>query len=259
MYAKRTTKRSAAKKPRRRVPRKSGGGRKAITKIVKSIISRQAENKSYFKYAANNTISTASASVPTNVYLLPTCAQGTGKSDRIGNEIRIKSGYIRGHVNILPYDGLANPGPVPIYVKMWLISSKVINTNTLSSTVISTDFFDIVNGAVGFQGNMLDMNFTVNKDLFVVHQQKMVKLGAASATSTGPVGLVGYFDNSPMSVPFTFNFGKYFKTIKYDDTANLPTNKNLFLIFTAVQANGTSSTNLAAEYHYVSRVEYEDM
>ena len=261
MYASRFQKRKAnAKRPVKRVPRKRSGGRKAITKIVKSIISSQAEQKSWFDYGANNSILTSVTVTPTYKNLVPVLSQGVGHSGRIGNEVRIKSGYVRGHVNILPYSALSNPGPAPVFVKIWVLSCKQINDKVLSSTPISYDFFDVVNSSVGLQGNMLDMELTINKDMWVSHGSKTVKIGAGFGTSTGNVSLQSYFDNSPMSAPFYFNLGKILKTCKYDDTSTTCSNKNLFLVFQCVSADGaTYSGSYAAEFHYAIRMDYEDL
>jgi len=262
MYAKRFQKRKA-KKTIRRTSRKSNGARKSITKIVKSVISRQAENKAWFDYGVNQGIGTVSLNTPVYENLIPLLSQGVGHSNRVGNEVTVKSGYIRGHVNILPYDATTNSLPAPVYVKMWVLSSKVINTHLLGDTDIDANFFDIVNSSTSFQGNMLDMDLSVNKDSFIIHATKTVKLGLGYSASTGPGGVdsvVGYYDNSPMTVPFYFNTGKYLKTLKYDDTVSYCINKNLFLAFQCVAANGApSSGQTMAEYHYSQRVNFQDM
>lgn len=263
MYAKRFGKRKAirARRPYKRVSRKRSGGRTAITKIVKSIISRQAENKVWFDYGLNQSISISSGGLtPTNKNLLPQLSQGTSHSGRVGNEVRVKSAYIRGHVNILPYDLTLNPLPVPLYVKMWVLSAKAINTNNLALTTIGTNFFDIVSSSSSFQGNMLDADFSVNKDAWTIHATKTVKIGAGAYVSTGPVSQTSYFDNSPMSMPFAFSYGKFIKTLKYDDSGPVPTNRNMFIVFQAISANGASGGGyIPAEFHYTTRVEYEDM
>ena len=262
MYASRFSKRKAkgARRPYKRVPRKRSGGRTAITKIVKSIISRQAENKAWFDYGANNTIACVVGSAPVNRNLIPTLSQGTGHSQRVGNEVRVKSGYVRGHVNILPYDSIANNQPVPIYVKIWIVSQKVVNTNSLTATTIGSNFFDIVNGSVGMQGSILDIDFTTNKDVWTVHGTKTCKLGAGYASAGGAVTTTAYYDNSPMSVPFSFNFGKTLKTLKFDDATNVCTNRNMWIMFQCCSATGQSSGGqLMAEFHYTTRVEYEDL
>lgn len=259
MYAKRSF-RKATRRPAKRVPRKRGGARKSIAKIVKSIISRQAENKSWFDYGSNESIVTAALTTFSSKNLIPQLAQGTGKSGRVGNEIRIKSGFIRGHVNIKPYNATSNPNPCPVYVKMWIISCKDINTHVLSNTNIANDFFDIVNSSTGPQASMIDMDFTVNKDAWTVYATKTVRLGSTYSFSPSPVSTGSYFDNSPMSVPFSFNFGKNLKTIKYDDNVTTPTNRNMFIIFQCVTAEGgTNGGYVSAEYHYTTRVDYEDM
>jgi len=262
MYAKRFSKGKArsSKRPSKRVPRKSGAARTSIVKIVKSVISRQAENKAWFDYGLNQSIATVAGTTPTAFKnLIPLPAQGAGVSNRIGNEIRVKSGYIRGHVNILPYDATLNPLPLPLFVKIWVCSCKNIQTTTLSSTGIGGNFFDIVNSSVGFQGNILDLDFTPNNMNWTIHGTKMLKLGQGYASATGPTAVNSYFDNSPMSVPFYFNLGKYMKTVKFDDNTT-PTNKNMFIIFQAVPANGANAGGLiTAEYHYSTRINYEDM
>jgi len=263
MYAKRFGKRKAirARRPYKRVPRKRSGGRQAITKIVKSVLSRQAENKIWIDYGVNQPISTAVSAVMTNRNLLPTLSNGTGVSTRIGNEVKVKSAYIRGHVNLLPYNASTNPLAPPLYVRMWVVSSRQINTTNLSATSIASNFFEIGAGSAGPQGNMLDIDFSPNKDAWIIHATKTVKIGAGY-TAMGTVVTTGaYFDNSPMSVPFYFNYGKKLSTLKYDETITSPTNKNMFLVFQAVAADGSSglTTYNQAEFHYTTRVEYEDM
>ena len=227
MYAKRS--RRAAKRPSKRVPRKRSGGRKAIVKIVKSVLSRQAENKIWADYGVNQSIVCTASSTPTFENLLPLLSQGTSTTGRIGNEVRIKTGYIRGHVNLLPYNISSNNLPIPCYVKMWVCSSRTINTQNLAATSISTDFFESGGSNTGFQGNMLDIDFSPNKDVWIIHYTKTVKLGAAYTGNGAVVATGGYFDNSPMSASFQFNYGKKMTAaLKYNDSTNSASNKTCF-------------------------------
>jgi hypothetical protein len=262
MYARRFYKRKAkpGKRTRKVSRRKSTTGSKAITRIVKSVISRQAENKAWFDYGANQSITCTAVGVPTNKNLLPQLAQGVTKSQRVGNSVRVKSGFVRGHVNILPYENTTNNFPVPCYVKIWILSQKIVNTNNLAATTIASNIFDTVSAAVGMQGNMLDIDFTLNKDAWISHGSKTIRLGSGYPSATGPVGIAGYYDNSAMSRPFYFNFGKYIKTLKFDDATTVPTNRNMWIAFQVVPANGATATGqIMAEFHYTTRVEYEDM
>lgn len=262
MYGKRTyRKRRPVAKKARRVSRKSSSTRKSITKIVKSVISRQAENKIWIDYGINQTIPVTVGNVPVSKNLVPLLTQGTTKSNRIGNEINVKGGYVRGHVNLLPYDVTLNSGPIPVWLRIWILTCKQENTTNLSSTFISSNFLDINTTTVGLQGNMLDMDLPVSKDNWIVHTSKTIKLGVGAITSVGPVGTNGYYEgSSSFSVPFYFNIGKYLKKIKYDDNNNFPTNKNMFIVFQAVPANGSNGGNqIPAEFHYTTRITYEDM
>jgi hypothetical protein len=232
----------------------------SLVKTIKSVVGRQAERKAYFDYASNISITSASNSVPVFRYLLPTIAQGTGFSGRIGSKVTVKRAVIRGHVNILPYNAITNPQPIPIYLKMWLVSCKTINTSALSSTPIASDFFDVVNTAVSFQGNMLDMEFTLDGQTWTLYASRTFKLGAGYVSSVGPTSTGGYYDNSSMSLPFSFNYGKHLKTLDFNDASNTPTNRNMFLVFQTANADGSNAAGYTnAEFHYNLRVDYVDM
>ena len=109
---------STAKKAPYRKYKKSAKTGTALMTTIKKAIARQAEVKSWFSYAANQSILTANVSVPSSVLLIPQINQGTGHSNRIGNQIRIVKAVVRGHVNILPYNIATNPIVPPVYVKM---------------------------------------------------------------------------------------------------------------------------------------------
>ena len=228
---------------------------KALKSYIKKAIHRNEENKVFIGYAANQSITTASASNPTFLNLVPLPTQGTAQNQRIGNSIKCVKGFVRGHVNLLPYNSITNPSWAPVMIKMWLCSNKTINTTAISGTNCSNDFFELGSSSVGFQGNMLDMEFTNNKDNWTIYKTKTFELGCTAAGTNTPV----YSDNSKMTCPFYFSFGRHLrKVIKFNDTQLAPTNANLFLIFQAVYPDGSSLAITAAEYHYTSRVEYED-
>ena len=230
---------------------------KTVKRYVKKQISANIENKCFVYYGANTNINTAGASLDcANLYLLPLLSQGTGQANRIGNQIKIKKAVVKGYVNIIPYNATTNPLTAPVMVKMWLVSHRKSMTFATGAT---SNFFETGNSSTGFQGNMLDMVLTVNKEAWLVHKTKTFKIGAGSNTTTGPISSNAYFDNSPMNKPFSFNFGKYIKAkLRYDDTGTTPTNKNMYLFIQAVYSDGSSNAVTPAEYHYDVRIDYED-
>lgn len=231
-----------------------------IQAFVRKAIQKAAEKKVFVGYAVNQTIGCASGTTPISQYLLPQLSQGTTNSTRIGNKIKVSKAYVQGYVNLLPYNATTNPQPLPAKVRIWVCQNRNINTNNLSSTTISSDFFEVTSGNVGFQGNMLDMVLTNNNDNWIIYGDKIADLGVTGVTATGPVSTGSYADNSKFSMPFYFDITKAMGTIIFQDASTTPVNKNLWLVFQVVNADGsTDGTYVIAEYHYTSRVEYTDL
>jgi len=234
---------------------------------VQRIINSQVERKRFVIANANQIITTASGGgTPQALNLMPTLALGTNQEARVGEQVKITRATVRGFVNLAPYNAISNPGTTPVKVKMWVVSSKLSNSQTLSSTVVGTGFFEIGSDTVGFQGNMLDMMLPVNRQAWIVHAHKTFNLGASAANSLGPVTTTGYYDNSRMSLPFSFSYGSHFKKpLRFsDDSASLngnyPYDRNCWLLLQAVYADGTSSGGyIPAEYHYNVDISYTDM
>lgn len=247
-----------AKKPyKKRAAKRTARVGVAVKQYVKRALAREVENKEYYIYGNNVGIGSNPLVDPIASRLVPLVTQGIGKSQRIGTEIIVKSAMIKGYVNLRDYNSLTNPYVAPMYVKMWLVSSKETNSGILADTQISTTFFDINNSNLGFQGNMLDMLFRINKERWVLHATKTVKLGFANVQ---PAAATGISDNSPFSAPFQFNFGKLLGKLKYEDSGTTPTNKNMWLVYSCARADGTSGNSSSdfAEIHYVQSYVYTD-
>jgi hypothetical protein len=258
--------RKFSRRPRRVIRRRPKVSKKIRT-YVKKVIHRNIENKEIIDFWANQTIQTLSSGTNTGTscrQLLPVPAQGTDDYHRIGNQIRIVKGILKGHINIKPYDATLNPVGTPLLVKMWLFRDLNVNgAQTIadgSHTTYFDNFFRANGSGLAFQGNPLDMDLQINDTNFRVLATKMCKIGASNATTTGPVGTGGYFDNSPMSVPFYFNWGKYCKKqLKFADNGPLPTNENIYIVVQAVRADGTSSGGYQmCEWHAVNHIKFED-
>ena len=253
MYPKRYRKKAISRRPRKYARRVYKKKSTTFANKVKAIIHRQAENKVYVDYGANQTIQTASATNPTYKNLLPLISQGTGHGTRIGNEVSVRSAIVKGYVNLLPYNAATNPFFAPMQAKIWICSNKKLNTNDLTATSVSTNFFELTGGVAGFQGNTLDMLLSPNKEYWTIHSTKTFELGLTTGINTS------YQDNSKFTVPFYFNYGRHIKKLKYDDGSTTPINRNMFIIFQVVNADGSSSSVYPAEFHYTTRVEFEDL
>lgn len=262
MYAKRKYgKRKGVRKYRRRTTTTVS---RKVRKYVKREIHRQVENKETSLTILNQGL-VIPQSGGSNVYkiaLLPSLANGTNNHHRIGNNVRPRYAYIKGHINILPYNQSTNLVAGPIWVRMLLIKALNVTYQGGAPGEIDSSIFKADGASLGFQSNMLDQILEVNNDLFRCLYDRKVKVGAGFNTSTGPVGSGYYFDNSPMSVPFKIVYTKYMKKLlKYSDSANGNScqNDNLYLLFCPSTADGGSyGGSIPAETHFCRYFTFED-
>ena len=231
---------------------------KKITKTdINRAISRRLENKTTVDFAANQTIIPADAGFPpTTRYLLPILTQGLGQGGRIGNSVHIRSGKICMFINMAKNS--TNVDISPLMVRIWVLSYKAANNNAAPSF---TTFFQTGNATVGFQKTMLDMILPVNTDQFTVYFDKTYKIGFGGIPATNTNASV-LLDDSSINKRIDIDWGQHFKqSLDYNDTDNVPQNRNLHIVWQAVQADGsspTSTTVSGAEYHLTNTVKYED-
>lgn len=235
---------------------------KAIKTYVKKTISQNMENKVYIAYGKDQTLLTASSTPPQFISLVPSINQGTGQNQRIGNEVKVKRGYVRGYVNLRPYTAITNPLAVPTLIKMFLCCRKKTN-QLIAGAPTNTDwnnFFEVGAGSSSnFVGNILDITQSINKDYWTILGTKTFQLGASAAGQSVATGAI-VSGAQQVSRPFYFNIGKKMGKLKYNDNVSATcSNKEMFLAFQAVFADGSDSTSTSqAEYHFTSRIEYED-
>lgn len=255
-YGKKTY-RKRARRPRA----KKTGISTAVKKYVKSTLNREIENKHWYVYNTNIPLLSANTSTnlgPNHQNLIPKLTQGVTDTTRIGNDIHIKKGRIHGYVNLMPYDGVLNPHCVPLLVKCWLVTCKSNNLWDANDATNYSAFFDTGGSTTGFQNNPLDMVFSPNPAIWKVHKTSQFKIGASNASGV-VMSANSYFDNSPMTHYFNFDYTKYLKKkVLYDDNLSQCTNQNLYLIWQVVPADGTSNNSRSAEIHYHIEVQFQD-
>lgn len=249
---------AASKKSRTEANSKGTKVPKNIQRYVKMAMHRNIENKRFVFYASNPILAGSSTAVPYALALLPSMSQGTGKAQRIGNEITIRSAKVSGQVWLNGYNATTNPIPAPIVVKMWVVACKVANPPAINTIATWGNFFDTGNSAVGFQGNLLDTCLPVNNDFWTVYATRQFTLGTTATNTLLSTGVV--FDNNQFSRPFSIDFSKVFKKIKYNDgVANTPTNHNLYLVVQTVPAGNTSAeAHTICSITNVVDINYED-
>lgn len=261
-------KRVAKKTKRASRGKRSYRSRKAVSVGVKSYVKKmihsQIENKVLGYAETNIQLNYAgSATSPTYLNLCPNISQGITAGTRNGDEVSIVKGRIRGSVNLYPYNATTNVSNCPIIIKMWLCRRKQGTGNlagTLTPPTITTwnNFFQIANVSQGFTGGILDTYKFPNKEAFTIFATKTIQL------SMNPVNV---FSNTAQTLPtsgkvmapFSFDFTKHLGKLRYNDSQNTPTNKELFLVFQTVLADGSIPlVGSFAEVHSIVDWEFED-
>lgn len=233
-----------------------------IKRYVNRALSRHIEKKRYIVSGnAINTIKTSQGTVGGTTYLplLPRLNQGNRAYERVGNYVTVTSGSIEGWIALRPYSATLNTFQ-PCIVKMWLCSQKVANSATLDATSF-TNFFDIASTSQAMVGASPDLVLPINKQDWVLWDSKIVYLGDSTPTTTFSPTATAATDGSAMyTAPFKFKYPKScLKKLAYDDTTTDCTNKNLFLIFQAVAADGSTQVGpIANLVTYLIHSEYTD-
>lgn len=261
-YPRRKNVRKSRKAPRRKYARRVYKKRTPLVKTIKQVIHSQIENKIVSTYGANQLLTLGTSGVvPYFMNLTPSPVQNVTSQGRIGNSVRVVKATVNGFVNVLPYNSITNLMPAPVMVKMWLCKRKGFNNETrLPNITDFNNFFQSGGTTLGFQQNMLDMTLRNNTEYWTIFSSKTVQLqnyyyaGATAPTTT----ILG--SAYKVSLPFKFSFAKHLALCKYNDTATFPQNKELFLVFQPVYADGSSAPagSQLAEIHYNVEWEYED-
>jgi len=168
----------------------------------------------------------------------PAIVQGSGRGDRVGNEVSALGLDIRGVLN--------NNSTTESIVRMLVVSSK-------GPTDPSLELFDT--GSTGSTGGLATINgldamyWQLNTNDFKIHVDKLVRL-AGSATG-----------NAAQNVQFIKENISFPKTrIKYDGTVTGILNQSwsYHIIFIASDANDDTSTGTVAEVSYLAKFLYQD-
>ncbi|AJD07513.1 putative capsid protein [Odonata-associated circular virus-16] len=250
---------------KRRVPRTRKGVTVPVKKYVQKAIHRQIENKcvqfngafTMVNYADDNTMRGFALSPGTSISI----AQGTGSADRTGNRIKIIKGKLVYWMVPTAYNGLLNPQPKPLMVRLWIGYSKT-NPTLIPPAGDQAVLFQNGNTASPPNGFINDMLRSVNKDKFVIFRDIKHKLGYESITGTGFVAGSQYFANNDFkfNIMRTIDITKYLiNNVIYNDTTAIPTSRGLFCWVQIVYAdNNVTTGTIPANFNYFVDLTYED-
>lgn len=240
---------SFRRRPRRRMrkTRKSGFRRR-----VMRVLNRSAETKTtQFDLVQQNIYPITSVDFDVSVTVISPSnelkgvnqllliEQGTGQGNRVGNKISTVSASIKGVIRPqLNFETTINYNPCPMYVVIWVVSlAKHLTDSTATlEGVCSNSFFQDGSVSSGFQGTLIDLTRTVNRQHVTVHAKRVHKLGYAEYPSSfaagSPNNIAQRFMNNdfPLSKMFSIKLRFQRNVIFNDNTAN-PSNMRRWYFF----------------------------
>lgn len=260
-YKKKSGYRKGPSNYKKKVPKVS------FEKRVKNVISHIAETKTAEYRGSLNMLSANNVNYITGIipctpftsYL--SIPQGTGASERIGNQIRIKKLSLKGVIIPSAYNATTNPNPRPQFVKLFFLTRKDSPMEIYSTL---TDVFQYGTTSEGFGTALYNLMRPINTDEWMCHLTKTFKVGYASSTGTGGVAGSEYYANNEFKITNFVNVDltKYCpKIFKFDDNTVNPSSRNIILYPVVYTADGSvyGGGEVPATFQYNLQVEYYDM
>lgn len=186
--------------------------------------------------------------------------RGNSDAQRIGADIRIKKVMLKANFLPAPVNG-DNIIPKPQIVKLYFGYGKSqlgIARGELPSAAL--DFFKFGGTNVAPEGDVRDLNKTINTDLYtIVKKSRNMKIGN-SAYFQGQTSDQD-FNNNDFSLfqSYTADLTKFYhKTQKFNETDAGSSNRGLYCYVTCVDANGTQNAEFPAQMSYELCISYTD-
>lgn len=188
--------------------------------------------------------------------------QGVTQGTRIGNQIKPVKVFLNYVLRPNPYDATFNGRPRPTEVQLMLGYTKSLPT-IIPGAADLTQLFQNGASVAAPIGNLRDLISIINTDYWVIKKRWTHKIGFAANTGTGADAGVQFGANND----FKLNAVKRLNItsmipalIQFNDGGLTPTSKNLFFMYYAVAADGTtfSSTTLPTAIDYWVDFHYED-
>lgn len=187
-------------------------------------------------------------------------ARGTNGAERVGQEIRIKKVMLKCNFQTTPVNG-DNLIPTPQIVKLYFGYGKSnlgIARGALPSAAL--DFFKFGGVNAQPQGDVRDLNKTINKDLYtIVKKSRHIKIGN-SRYFQGQISDQDFNNNDfNLFQAYSADLTKfYIKDQKFNENDAGSSQRGLYMYATCVDAVGTQSVSLPVQISYELCISYTD-
>lgn len=252
------------RRPKRRIYKRKSA--KRVARIAKKTMFRLAEHKEIqtSSLGVNVFQAWASSTTPTTMNLLPNLAQGTDRSTRVGNRVRVTNAKLQLLIKLNPYNSVTNPYTGPTYVKIWIASYKPQNdiTGYSFSNFLERDGDNPAAGYANLSGTLLDMMRNVNKTVWTVHTTRTIRLAPGGSSAGFPVANTYVYDAvAPSDKMITIPLTKYIGQLIYNDVSSVssPNNKNLYAIWQACDLADSVGSFYPVQYDSCLTFKYIDI
>lgn len=251
-------------------PRRVYRKKNALTKLIKSVIHKQAESKHAF-LTTGNTLTYFNSGVNSTgdmLQVLPNITQGTGDNSRIGDQIRAQSLNIKGYVKLdINNTGVSNSDLTSVICRMMVVSlkSKPNYTEATSSSTPLSGLLKKGGSTTAFTGILSDIYAPINTDLWTIHTDRKFYLNQSHIQNFNSTTNAIVATDVKNTIKF-FNIGLKCKNklLKYDSnisSALLPTNYGPIFLLGYSFLNGASPDVIGARVglQFDSTFTFEDM
>jgi hypothetical protein len=238
-----------------------------VRKLVDRRIALQTETQHAAYHLRRNQFANLITADPANrIYsVIPPIATGTLRDDRHGATLKCKSLFIRGRIDIPADDNppIGNDDRAQIYVRMFVLSVK---RDQLLTEVITDwpTFYDPVFFKDNAQptaptGRYVDMLSAVNRELFTVHSDKVMKLDRNYGYFPDPTSTSGAAAQRPVSKEFRITMKVKNKMLKYNTPSTvLPSNFQPFVVCLFAYGNGAAPSSSKVPFiEYQSKMSFK--
>lgn len=267
-YRRRRGNRRYPKRARRGYRRSRPLTAKAVARIAKQVVSRQAETK-MVQYFSTGLDVLPSSSTGFNASIQPVSPytgflqidQGVGQGERVGNRLKLKSLSMKGTIWPMPYNASTNPNPTPVQIVLWFFCLRQNNT-TIPASV--PGFLQEGDSSRNLQNNLSDLVSRVNTDQYRLFARRVFKIGYAAYGGTGTQAAFQAFVNNDfkLNANFRVNLTRHaIKTVIYNDASSTtPRTRGIFCVAQAIAADGSAMANniIPARMSYQLECTYED-
>lgn len=274
-YGNKKSRRTGGAKRLRKSIKKVAKVSKPLKNYINRAIGRKLENKRFTIETADTLATTANATTfqSGNIWQLTpssgtnswyTIPQGLGEGSRVGNEISLKSATVRYAMYPLGYNVTSNPTPKPLDVMLIIFSFKrgVQGLTVLDAwNCFNTNIFCNGSSSNGAYGSLFDLVSVANSDVVTIHHRRQLKLGTDSTYLSGAT--VANYNNNDYKYNQIgkINITKYLpKKMTFNDSDNNSTSKQVFMIVSPINADGTNnvSTSFPMAVYSGLDLHYED-